>query len=484
MVEGRDFDDKFATVIRPESVRLLVAVAVRTGRKLYQADMKSAFKHTLTDKKIWVRLPKGYDPHSTEMRPLDAPWLYALLQAGLEGIPQGPLLWFRKFAGRLLEMGFHASVNDPCVFIHPDGSILGIYVDDVIAAVPNDQRATEIFGDSPSGLGRDLIVGSWKPLKDFLRMKWDIVWLPDHRSVHISQPIHVQAVLERAGLLQCNSQPAPAHVKQSWTKQDAPTVEQRAALLAQRLTSDLYRSLVQSLNYIVVYTRPDMKFTQGKVAKYMADPGPVHWTALKHYIRYLAGTPGHGLLYSWHRANDPNQTQDDHVVHSDSSHQDCPDTSRSTLAYLEQYNLGTIAYHSRLGNSVDACINHSEMHACLLGIKQAIWTRNLIAELDPRDRPRRATPVFVDNSGVDAVMHNPVMHNTNKQLAKTLHTGREACESGQVNVVRIAGVTNPSNSLTKSLAGPAWPANRAMLGVYPSAPVVVKDDWTVQYSAT
>ena len=89
-------------------------------------------------------------------------------------------------------------------------------------------------------------------------------------------------------------------------------------------TSDLYRSLVQSLNYIVVYTRPDMKFTQGKVAKYMADPGPVHWTALKHYIRYLAGTPGHGLLYSWHRSTDPNQTQDDHVVHSDSSHQDCP----------------------------------------------------------------------------------------------------------------------------------------------------------------
>jgi cobalamin biosynthesis protein CobT len=42
-VEGLDFDETFAPVARPESIRMLLAYATHHGFRLYQMDIKSAF---------------------------------------------------------------------------------------------------------------------------------------------------------------------------------------------------------------------------------------------------------------------------------------------------------------------------------------------------------------------------------------------------------------------------------------------------------
>ena len=463
MTEYRDFDDTFAAVLRPETLRLLLAIAVQRNQRPVQADYTSAFKHTAMDKPVIVRLPTGFDPDSTEMRDLDAPPLYASLLQGLEGIKQGSHLWYTHVAKRLLTHGYHPSIQDPCCFLHRNNdSVLGLYVDDSILLPPPGagfEYAQWLFG--PLALGKDLKVGACKPLHNFLRMKYTIDWGPTRRRIHISQPIHTEALLERAGMLKCNPNQAPGQHKFVWTCQDLASEEQIEELKDLGQTSDNYRSLIQSMNHITVYTRPDLKYIQSKLAKFMRNPGPNHWSALKHALRYVKGTETEGLMYEWVL----NRVDVGLVGWSDSSHQDCPDTSKSTLGWLLYYNDNLISYYSKLGLYVDACINHSELHAALLLLKEIIWIRALLDEIIPTSRPRPPVPLFVDNTGAESLFQDGIQHNANKTLRKVIHHGREIIQNNVASISRTPGPANYADCMTKVKPGTAYPQIRRNLGM-------------------
>ena len=47
-----------------------------------------------------------------------------------------------------------------------------------------------------------------------------------------------------------------------------------------------YRSLVGSLLYVAMWTRPDIAFAVSQVARFQSDPSVYHWTLAKHILRY------------------------------------------------------------------------------------------------------------------------------------------------------------------------------------------------------
>ena len=51
-----------------------------------------------------------------------------------------------------------------------------------------------------------------------------------------------------------------------------------------------YMEAVGSLMYAVIGTQPDIAYTISYLARFMANPGHVHWEAVKRVIRYLKGT--------------------------------------------------------------------------------------------------------------------------------------------------------------------------------------------------
>ena len=57
-----------------------------------------------------------------------------------------------------------------------------------------------------------------------------------------------------------------------------------------------YRSVVGSLRYLV-HTRPDISFAVGMVSHFMEKPRQEHMAAVKHLLRYIAGTVEFGLVY-------------------------------------------------------------------------------------------------------------------------------------------------------------------------------------------
>ena len=57
-----------------------------------------------------------------------------------------------------------------------------------------------------------------------------------------------------------------------------------------------YRSIVGALRYLT-HTRPDIGFAVGYVSRFMAEPREDHPAAVKHLLRYVAGTRDYGLVY-------------------------------------------------------------------------------------------------------------------------------------------------------------------------------------------
>ena len=93
MKEGLDYNDTFAPVAKPVTLRALLAVAVRSGFKLYSGDVETAFLTSTMDCEVWVKMPpfwgKADEPITSALseRPVRR------LLKGVPGIPgQPPLL--------------------------------------------------------------------------------------------------------------------------------------------------------------------------------------------------------------------------------------------------------------------------------------------------------------------------------------------------------------------------------------------------------
>ena len=98
-LRGQHFDSTAAPVVHTPGLKCVVGWAVAKALKLFQADQNGAFYINEMDRKgIIVRLPPGFDPDSTDLRPLHLPALYAELAKTVPGIPQGSLLQYQALA--------------------------------------------------------------------------------------------------------------------------------------------------------------------------------------------------------------------------------------------------------------------------------------------------------------------------------------------------------------------------------------------------
>jgi hypothetical protein len=58
-----------------------------------------------------------------------------------------------------------------------------------------------------------------------------------------------------------------------------------------------YSSIVGSLIYVMVCTRPDISHAVGVVSRYMKNLGKENWETVKWILRYLRGTATHALCF-------------------------------------------------------------------------------------------------------------------------------------------------------------------------------------------
>ena len=94
-------------------------------------------------------------------------------------------------------------------------------------------------------------------------------------------------LLRDTGLMGCK----PSSVPMDSAKQLG---QEAGELMAEPLK---YRRLIGRLLYLCI-TRPDITFAVHKLSQYVSKPCEEHWIAVEKILRYIKGTPGHGLFYS------------------------------------------------------------------------------------------------------------------------------------------------------------------------------------------
>ncbi|KAI4346231.1 hypothetical protein L6164_013300 [Bauhinia variegata] len=101
-----------------------------------------------------------------------------------------------------------------------------------------------------------------------------------------------------------------------------------------------YASVVGSLMYAMVCTRPDIAHAVGVVSRYLSNPGKEHWQAVKWILRYLRGTSRFCLCFGAGKPVLDGYTDADMAGDVDSR--------KSTSGYMMTFAGGAVSWQSKL----------------------------------------------------------------------------------------------------------------------------------------
>jgi hypothetical protein len=173
---------------------------------------------------------------------------------------------------------------DPCVF-YKDDLILVIYVDDVIAFLPNPKQITEFVTSMQKEEPQSYVLEDLGDVTSYLGIQ---VHKSKAGTINLTQPHLISKILVSAGFERREINPAltPAAevLKKYPDSRSVPTSEFH------------YRSVIGQLNYLANTTRPDIAFAVHQCARFSNDPKEPHVKAVKRIVRYLAGTRTKGLI--------------------------------------------------------------------------------------------------------------------------------------------------------------------------------------------
>jgi hypothetical protein len=125
---GVDFSETFSLVIKPATVRVILALTVHFGWPLRQLYVSNAFLHGIFLEEVYMEQPRGF------VDPL-LPNHVCQLHKSLYGLKQAPRAWFNRLSQCLPDLGFTASSVDTSLFTYHKFNahlFLLVYVDDIV----------------------------------------------------------------------------------------------------------------------------------------------------------------------------------------------------------------------------------------------------------------------------------------------------------------------------------------------------------------
>ena len=131
---GIDYTETFSPVVRLNSLRVLLSLAVNQAWSLHQLDVSNVFLYGDLEEQVFMEQPPGYVAQGESSK-------VCFLRKAIYGLKQSPRAWFAKFSGLLSAFGFTSCAADPTVLTKKTKGglvILAVYVDDIILTGSDD----------------------------------------------------------------------------------------------------------------------------------------------------------------------------------------------------------------------------------------------------------------------------------------------------------------------------------------------------------
>ncbi|KAI7953792.1 hypothetical protein MJO28_006339 [Puccinia striiformis f. sp. tritici] len=330
--------------------RLLLTVAARCKWPVYSFDFVAAYLHSPIDEEVWVRPPEG----------LDVPKGYACkLMKALYGTKQAARCWWKHLQGKLHQLGYKPSQYDNSLYIlqHPDHKgAIWVHVDDGVVSGSNDDILRKLENE----------------LKDCLEIKW---------AAGIETIVGVEVTRTANGFLLRQKKLVDKILNEHWdhiTVARTPlpsgyTTTTVGESEGDRSTSTDYLSIIGSMSYLAVGTRPDLAYAVNYLARFSACPAPDHWKALRHVVNYIANTKDRFLTIH------PVDTSNPLKCYSDAGWGG--EFQRSSYGIFLTFYDVPILWIARRLHTVAASTCHAEYMALGMATRQLLWVRELIKDI-------------------------------------------------------------------------------------------------------
>ena len=134
-----------------------------------------------------------------------------------------------------------------------------------------------------------------------------------------------------------------------------------------------YVSVMGSLMYATLYTRPDICYSVGIVSRYQSNLGLKHWQAVKHILKYLQRMGDYMLVY---------HSEDLILIdYTDSDFQSDLDFRKSTSGCVFTLEGGAISWRSvKQSCIVDSTMEAKYVTACEAA-KEVVWLKKFLSDL-------------------------------------------------------------------------------------------------------
>ena len=319
----------------------------------------------------------------------------------------------------MIQIGFVQSDADSCVFtrLNEHTTIIAVYyVDDLILI----SDVIEVLLETKGLLSEQFRMKDMGPLHYCLG---NCVWL--------HQKQYIKLMLKKFGLADANNVSTPADCNVKLVKYDQ---------VSGSTDHVEYQSMVGSLLYAGLRTRPDIAQAVGAVSKFCSNPTEAHKTAVKRIFRYLKKTMNLALKYC----------KDGKPVtgFSDADWGGDLDDRRSTTGNLFLLAGGAVSWLSKKQAVVALSTTEAEYVALSLAAQEATWLQKLLTDLQ---MPTEPIVIKEDNHGALALSRNPIVHSRTKHIDIRFHFIRKALEDGIVDVAYCPTSEMVADILTKPI---------------------------------
>jgi hypothetical protein len=440
--KGVEVEQTFAPVVKGVTIRLIMALAFILNMAIHQIDISSAFCYADIEEDVYMKPP-------AEMN-IVAGWCFKLYKS-LYGLRASPRNWNRHLDKYIRSLNFKPSVLDPCLYYRwHEGklALILVYVDDILIAHHDLSFICTIKESFLSTFD----MTDMGEMKHFLNIKITRT----AKSLRMDQTTYTHKILKKfaeylGSSTKQKKHPFPADAQERLAD-DTPISEEK-----QRFVDAFpYRSVVGALLYLASYTRPDLAYAVGVLARFGNKPTYASCQLAIYVLWYLRGTADQGIQFS-------GSVFDLHVF-SDADWGGDIMTRRSTTGYVVFAGGGPIAWQSKLQTTVATSSMESEYMALYAGMQELVWLRGVMKELRmPITEP---TPFCIDSQSAQDLALNPVFHKRSKHIAIKYHWIRQHVVGGKFGTARLIHVCTGDMSadiFTKALSGPVFIKHRETL---------------------
>ncbi|CAI7877689.1 unnamed protein product [Closterium sp. NIES-53] len=406
--EKVDYKELFAPLVKPTTLQTLLVGAAIKGWVVKQMDVTTAFLNGALEEEIFMAQPEGFDD------------------------------------GVLEEIGFTPSTADHSLFMLGEGeqrSFMVVYVDDILIFSPSSDLVNEVMLKLQNKF-------KYKALGDVnfspgLHIERDV----EKRCMRVHQRKYLEALAANFGQSEGHvATPFPSGFKCVKGPEEKSVGEEERRR---------FHSLVGSLMYAAVNTRPDVAFATGQLARVVQCPNEEQIAAGMRVAKYLGQTPTVGLQYSV--AAQSRQKGADGVepgclfltAFSDASYASEPEDMTSVGGFICCVGGGPTAWESK--KQVDQALSSVESEYMVLfrAVREIVWQQRLLAELG--EEQQGPTPLYCDSQGAIALAKNPVLHGLTRHMRVKWHWTRSMVAAGEVELHYVKTTGQPADMMTKRM---------------------------------